>query len=133
VAEPRFQTLLLGAFSTLALILAAIGVYGVMSYSVASSVREIGVRLALGARSQDVAMLFLTRGLVLTVAGLVLGIAGAAALTRLLESMLFSVTPTDPIAFGAALLVLLAAALFASYAPARRAAGVDPAIALRHD
>ena len=133
VAEPRFQTLLLAIFSALALLLAAIGIYGVMSYSVASSVREIGVRLALGARAQDVALLFLKRGFALTAAGLLLGIAGALALTRLLESMLYSVKPTDPIAFAAAPFVLLAAALFASYAPARRAAGVDPAIALRHE
>jgi putative ABC transport system permease protein len=133
VAEPRFQTLLLGVFSALALLLAAIGIYGVMSYSVASSVREIGVRLALGARAQDVAAMFVRRGLVLTAAGLALGVAGALALTRLLSSMLYSVTATDPVAFAAALFVLVVAALLASYAPARRAAAVDPAVALRHE
>jgi putative ABC transport system permease protein len=133
VAEPRFQTLLLGAFSALALLLAAIGIYGVMSYSVASSIREIGVRLALGARAQDVASMFVRRGLLLTSAGLLLGVAGALALTRLLSNMLYSVTPTDPVAFIAALCVLVAAALLASYAPARRAAAVDPAVALRHE
>jgi predicted permease len=133
VAEPRFQTLLLGVFSALALLLAAIGIYGVMSYSVASSVREIGVRLALGARAQDVAAMFVRRGLLLTAAGLALGVAGALALTRLLSNMLYSVTATDPVAFTAALLVLVVAALLASYAPARRAAAVDPAVALRHE
>lgn len=133
VAEPRFQALLLGVFSALALLLAAIGIYGVMSYTVASSVREIGVRLALGARAQDVAAMFVRRGLRLTVAGLALGVAGALALTRLLSNMLYSVTATDPIAFTAALLVLIVAALLASYAPARRAAAVDPAVALRHE
>ena len=133
VAEPRFQTLLLGVFSALALVLAAIGIYGVMSYSVASSVREIGVRLALGARAQDVAAMFVRRGLGLTAAGLALGVAGALALTRLLANMLYSVTATDPVAFAAALLVLVVAALLASYAPARRAAAVDPAVALRHE
>jgi putative ABC transport system permease protein len=133
VAEPRFQTLLLGAFSALALLLAAIGIYGVMSYTVASSVPEIGVRLALGARAQDVAGMFVRRGLGLATAGLALGVAGALALTRLLSSMLYSVTPTDPVAFIAALVVLAVAALLASYAPARRAAAVDPAVALRHE
>jgi putative ABC transport system permease protein len=133
VAEPRFQTLLLSAFSALALLLAAIGIYGVISYSVASSIPEIGVRLALGARAQDVAAMFVRRGLALTAVGLALGVAGALALTRLLSGMLYSVTPTDPVAFAAALLVLVTAALLASYVPARRAAAVDPAVALRHE
>jgi putative ABC transport system permease protein len=133
VAEPRFRTLLLGVFSARALALSAIGIYGVISYSVATHVREIGVRLALGARARDVTTLFVKRGLGLTVAGLALGVAGALPLTRLISSMLFTVTPTDPLAFTAALVVLAAAALLASYVPARRAAAVDPAVALRDE
>jgi putative ABC transport system permease protein len=133
VAEPRFQTLLIGLFSALALTLAAIGIYGVISYSVATHVREIGVRLALGARTQDVTAMFVRRGLGLTLAGLAVGAAGALALTRLISKMLFAVTPTDPFAFAAAFFVLVAAALAASYVPARRAAAVDPAVALRDE
>ncbi len=133
MAEPRFQTLLLGVFSALALALAAIGIYGVIAYTVATHVREIGVRLALGARAHDVTAMFVRRGLGLTCAGLALGVAGALALTRLISNMLYSVTATDPLAFAWAFVVLLAAALLASYVPARRAAAVDPAVTLRHE
>ena len=133
VAEPRFRALLLGVFSALALALAAIGIYGVISYSVATHIREIGVRLALGARTQDITALFVRRGLGLTLTGLALGAVASLALTRLISSMLYAVTATDPLAFAGAFVVLLTAALLASYVPARRAAAVDPAVTLRHD
>jgi predicted permease len=131
VAQPRFAAATLAAFALLALTLASTGLYGVLSYNVSQRRREMGVRSALGAGQGSIVGLVLRQGLLVTVAGLALGIAGAAALTRLLGSLLFGVTPLDAVAFGSAPLLLLAVALVACLAPARRAAAVHPTEALR--
>ena len=127
----RFLTLLLSAFSAVALILASVGLYGVISYSVVQRRREFGIRIALGAQHLPVVGLVLGRGLLLAGAGIFIGLAGAFALTRLLSGFLFGITATDPATFIAVSLVLGAVAILASYLPARRATQVDPLIALR--
>ena len=131
VARPRLNLQLLGGFATLALVLAAIGLYGVMAYSVTQRMAEIGVRVALGASRPDVMRLIVGQGMRLTLAGLLVGLVGALALTRLMTSLLFGVQPTDPLTIAAVAAFLAAIALVASWIPARRAAGTDPAIALR--
>jgi putative ABC transport system permease protein len=133
VASPRFFLFLLATFGGLALVLAMIGVYGLISYSVAQSRRDIGVRIALGARGADVARLFLGEGFVLTSIGLALGAAVAVAVTRLLASLLFGVTATDPVTFVAMAALLTLVAALASYLPARRSANVEPLAALKSD
>jgi predicted permease len=130
LAGRRFSLTLIGLFSTLALVLATLGVYGLISYLVAERTREIGIRLALGADPGDVLRLVLGRAALLAGVGVAAGIAGAAGLTRLIAGMLFGVTPTDPIAFMAVPLVTLAAVLLASYVPARRAMRVSPVTAM---
>jgi putative ABC transport system permease protein len=133
VAPRRFNMLLLGIFATLALLLAAFGIYGVISYTVAQRTREIGVRLALGAQRRDVVSLVVIQGLKLILLGLALGLMAAFAVTRVVASLLYGVTATDPLAFiGVSLSLLLIGAL-ASWLPARRAAQIDPMTALRHD
>jgi ABC-type antimicrobial peptide transport system permease subunit len=122
---------LLGLFAALAVTLAAVGISGVMAHRVSQRVREIGIRVALGARPSDVLWLLLSQGLRLTAIGLVLGLAGALALTRGLSALLFHVSPRDPAAFGAIGLLLAAVALAACYLPSRRAARLDPSRALR--
>ena len=133
VAAPRFRTLLLGLFGLAALSLGALGIYGVMSYSVSQRTREIGIRLALGAARPQVIKLVLKQGLVLTLAGIGMGLLGALGLTRLLSSMLYEVRPTDAFTFTAVSLVLTVIALLANYLPARRATKVDPMVALRYE
>ncbi len=132
-AEPRFQTRLLGTFAILAVMLALIGTYGVLAYSVAQGTHEIGVRMALGARSRTLVWMVLRRTLVLSAIGIVLGMAGAFATTQLLGTLLFEITPTDPATFSMVATAILIAALAAGFIPAQRAARVDPLVALRHE
>jgi ABC-type antimicrobial peptide transport system permease subunit len=133
VARQRFLAQLLGIFAALALALAAVGTYGVLSYLVTERQREIGIRMALGADRTNVLSLVLRQGLSTTVIGLVLGIAGALGLTRLAGSLLFEVKPTDPLTFGGVAAVITLVALLACVVPARRATRVDPIVALREE
>jgi putative ABC transport system permease protein len=133
IAERRFTMLLLAAFAAVAVLLAAIGVYGVLAYLVSQRTQEIGVRLAIGATPADVVRLFVREGAGLTLVGVAAGLAGALAATRALSTLLFGVTTTDPITFAAVAGALAIVALLASYLPARRAARVDPMAALRAD
>jgi ABC-type antimicrobial peptide transport system permease subunit len=133
IARPRLVLLLMGVFAAMGLVLAAAGLYGVLSYLVAQRRREIGIRLALGARPAAVGRLILGNGLKLTVAGLVLGTGAALALVRVMQSLLYDVEPSDPISVSAVLVMLLATALAASWLPARRAMRVDPVSLLRED
>jgi predicted permease len=129
----RFSFILIGFFGIVALLLATAGVFGVMAYSVSRRTREIGVRVALGARSSDVLRMILSQGLRTIFIGVAIGIAGSLALTRTVESLLFGITATDPLTFGAVTLLLIAAALLACFVPARRATKVDPIVALRYE
>jgi predicted permease len=133
VGQPRLRTTLLAVFSILALVIASTGIYGVMSYLVIQRTREFGIRLAVGATKRDVLRLVLGRAAVLTVSGLCLGMLGAVALTRVIASLLYGVTPLDPLTFAAVPLLLFAVALFASSIPARRATRIDPMVALRYE
>ena len=131
VAQPKFRTALLGTFAAMALVMAVIGIYGVMAFSVVQRTHELGIRIALGARRNVVIGLVLRHGAVLAGLGIVIGLAGALALTRVLQTLLFEVKPTDPLTFTMVPVALMGVALFACWLPARRAAKVDPMAALR--
>jgi putative ABC transport system permease protein len=133
LARMRFETALLAAFALIALVLAVIGVYGVMAYAVEQRTHEIGVRLALGAHPQALQRWVTAKGLLLAAAGLVLGLVAAAAATRVLRSLLYGIQPGDPATFATAAAFLAIACLLATYIPARRATRVDPLVALREE
>jgi putative ABC transport system permease protein len=129
----RFNVHLLSLFGALALILASAGVYGLMAFFVSQRTQEIGIRMALGARRTDVLRSVVGQGLRLALVGTILGLAGAFGLTRVIASLLYDVSPTDPLTFAFVSLVLLGVAALASYLPARRAARTDPMVALRYE
>jgi ABC-type antimicrobial peptide transport system permease subunit len=132
-ATRRFSAILLGAFAAVALLLSGVGIYGVISYLIGQRTHEIGLRMALGAQQSKVLYQVLGEGLKLALIGTTIGLAAAFGLTRLMTSLLYGVSATDPLTFGAVAALLVAVALAACYVPARRAAAVDPMVALRHE
>jgi putative ABC transport system permease protein len=130
VAGPRFYAVLFAIFGGAALLLAAMGIYGVVSYSVTQRTQEIGIRMSLGAQARHVLLLVLRQGIAVTIAGLALGLAGALALSRYFESVLFGVTSFDPLTFAAVSAIFVVVALLSCYLPARRATKIDPLVVL---
>jgi putative ABC transport system permease protein len=133
VAKPRFRTVLFGVFAALALLMAVVGLYAVMAVSVAQRTHELGIRIALGAQRRDVIGMVLGQGIKLVSLGIVIGLAGAWALTRVLTTLLYGVKPTDPLIFVAVPVLLIAVAILACWLPARQAASVDPLTAFRYE
>jgi putative ABC transport system permease protein len=133
IAAARFRTSLLAIFAAVALVLAMVGIYGVMSYAVTQRTHEMGIRMALGARGLDVVKLIVRNGMSLALVGAIIGLAGAFAITRLMTGLLFGVSPTDALTFVLVTAGLLLVAMFACYIPARRATKVDPLVALRYE
>ena len=132
-AEQRFEMLLLGVFAAVALILAAVGIYGVMSYSVSRRTHEIGIRISLGASRQQVLSMVLRQGLIQVLVGTIVGATGALLISRLMAKMLYGVEPTDAVTYGCVTFLLVATAMLAILVPARKATRIDPIVALRHD
>jgi putative ABC transport system permease protein len=133
VGLQKFNSLMIGIFAGVALLLAAVGIYGVMAFAVTQRTQEIGIRIALGARAADVLKLVVVNGMRLAVIGLAIGLVASLVLTRFISNLLFEVAPTDPLTFGVVSLCLLATAFLACYLPARRATKVDPLVALRYE
>jgi putative ABC transport system permease protein len=133
VAQPRFRTWLIGIFAGLALLLAAVGIYGVMSYSVTQRTSEIGIRVTLGAQPADVFRIVVGEGLRFALLGVAIGFAGGLILARLLSSFLYGISASDPITFSGVAVLLVAVSAAASFFPARKATGVDPIVALRYE
>ena len=133
VSPQRFNLVLIGVLAAIALCLAAAGIYGVMTYSISQRTREFGIRMALGAQTRDVLTPVIRQGMGLALLGIAIGIAGAVALTRVMNNLLFGVSPTDPASFGAVIAFLFDCALLGCWLPARRAARVDPVVALRYE
>jgi putative ABC transport system permease protein len=131
--EHRFEATLLSAFAVLSLALAAVGLFGVLSYIVAQRTHEIAIRMALGAQKSDVLRMVVHQGMIPALIGMGMGIVGALGVTRLLSSLLYGVQPNDPLTFASVLLILAGVALVATYIPARRATKVDPMVALRYE
>jgi putative ABC transport system permease protein len=133
LAPSRFRSALMGGFALFAMVLAALGVYGVMAYNLSRRIAEIGIRVALGARPGQVLGLVIRQALKLSVVGVVIGLGASLCLTRFLKGLLFEVGTADPLTFATAGLILIGVAMVASYLPARRAMNVDPLVALRHE
>jgi putative ABC transport system permease protein len=133
LATEKLSMGLLAALASLALILAAVGIYGVLSYTVMQRTHEIGIRMAIGAQRRDVFTMVIGRGMKLVLTGVALGLIGAFSLTRLMRTMLFGVAPTDPVTFVSIAILLTAIAMLACYVPGRRATKVDPLVALRYE